>query len=353
MDLVVLAAGKGTRMNSSKPKVLHRVGDYTLLEAVLQSTRRISLNSQIIIVGYKGNAVQKSLSSKKYTFAKQEQQLGTGHALSQAEPVVNSRRVLVLPGDVPLVTPQAIASFIQSATCKNVQVAILTTEVEDPTGYGRIIKSDSDPSKVTSIVEESEATQEQKEIREINTGIYVFNYADQLWPLLQDLQRDNNQGEFYLTDVVKQGMKRGFKTEAVKHDDSEQFLGVNTRKSLVQATEIAKRRKINELLTNGVTVMGPASTFIGQKVEIGTDTIIHSASTVRGETSIGGNCYIGPHTYIVDSKVQNDCTIINSTIVETTVESGSQVGPYTAKVSNNKDLNGGPTKRWSEIIPNN
>ncbi|WP_406677462.1 bifunctional UDP-N-acetylglucosamine diphosphorylase/glucosamine-1-phosphate N-acetyltransferase GlmU [Moorella sp. ACPs] len=322
---VILAAGQGKRMHSRLPKVLHRIAGRSLLEHVLAATREAGIEDNIIVIGHGAGEVKAVLGTEqKYAF--QEQQLGTGHALAQArEAAGEANTVLVLCGDTPLIRPATLTGLLQHHRDTGAAVTILSARIADPTGYGRIIRDGQ--GRVKGIVEERDATPSEKAINEINTGIYCFAAAF-LWPTLAQLKPDNDQGEYYLTDVVALAVDQGLRVETLVAGDAGEVLGVNDRAQLAAAGAVWRRRINAAHMQSGVTIIDPETTYIDVTVTIGRDTIIYPGTFLEGNTIIGAGCCLGPGTTIRDSQVGDGSTITYAVVLESTIGPGCQIGPF-------------------------
>ncbi|HVL68817.1 MAG TPA: bifunctional UDP-N-acetylglucosamine diphosphorylase/glucosamine-1-phosphate N-acetyltransferase GlmU [Vicinamibacterales bacterium] len=328
IHIVVLAAGKGTRMKSDLPKVLHRAGELPLIEHVFRTAGALSPATTTVIVGHQAETVRAALGKRLgLGFALQEPQLGTGHALLQAEPLLAGRAgtVVLLSGDVPLLRADTLVALVDRHRQREAAATVLTAEVDDPHGYGRIVR---DGGRIAAIVEHKDATEEQRRIREINSGIYAFD----LGPLFDALKRigaANAQGEYYLPDLVTIYRSRGLVVETVTARDPMEILGVNSRRELADVTAILKARRNDALMESGVTIVDPATTFIGPDVTIGRDTVIHPGVYLEGRTAIGANCTINSGVRIVDSQIDDDVVINNFCVIcESHVARGARVGPF-------------------------
>lgn len=293
---VVLAAGKGTRMKSNKSKLVHKIYGKELVKRVVETAEKSDIKDIIAVVGYKKEEVQKVLGDTvKYAY--QEEMLGTGHAVLQAEEYLEGRKgkVVVLNGDVPIIRPETIKKLIEKSIKNKEYATVLTAIYNNPTGYGRIIRDDG--GNVKEIVEEKDLSEEQKSNKEINAGIYCFD-IDELLKALKELKPNNAQGELYLTDVVKIMNDKGLKTGAVIVKDNTEILGVNDRMQLELLTKVLKMRINQYHMQNGVTIEDMDNTYIYDDVEIGMDTVIHPNTTIKNDVVIGENCEIGPNAYI-------------------------------------------------------
>lgn len=326
MDCVILAAGKGTRMNSSIPKVLHEINGKPLLEHLLTSISPLRLSRVVAVVGYKEELVRDSLSGWEIDFAVQKEQRGTAHALQQARGKIESDAILVLPGDLPLVKTSSLKGFINFSDNRKVDLVLLTVKRDDPSGYGRIKRSGN--GSVEEIIEEQDATREEKKIKEINAGIYLLANREGLWKALDSIDSANAQGEFYLTDLVKHFNKKGKAVEAFEAEDQEEFLGVNTRKDLAFAADVLNQRKLNSLFEAGVTLIDPKSTIVESRVDIGRDTVIKPFTIIKGETSIGSNSKIGPNAEIIDSEIGKGVELSHAVVKDATVRDNKTIEPF-------------------------
>jgi bifunctional UDP-N-acetylglucosamine pyrophosphorylase / glucosamine-1-phosphate N-acetyltransferase len=329
VHVVVLAAGKGTRMKSTLPKVLHRAGGLPLIEQVFRSADALSPQTITVIVGHQAKGVREGLGERLgLHFALQEPQLGTGHAVLQAEPALRGRTgtVVLLSGDVPLLRAATLGELVRVHAERRASATVLTAVLEDPDGYGRIVRG-ADGS-IEAIVEHRDATPEQRQIAEINSGIYAFDLAP-LFDALRQIGASNAQGEYYLPDLISIYRSRGLGVETVVADDPREILGVNSRKELADVTAVLKTRRNEELMESGVTIVDPATTFVGPDVTIAADTTIHPGVYLEGRTRIGAGCVIHSGVRIVDSTVEDGVTINNfCVIVESHVARGARIGPF-------------------------
>jgi len=322
---VILAAGAGTRMKSDTAKVLHRICGQTLLAYVVDAARKAGSSEIIAVVGRQADQVRESV--KDVTFVMQEEQLGTGHAVMQARPLLEGRdaTVLVLCGDTPLITPQTLKEAYETHVKNGNQVTVVTARVSDPTGYGRIIRGDD--GRIRSIVEHRDATDEQRKIDEINSGIYFFE-APALIKALEGLKNANSQGEYYLTDTVEAILSSQGSAGAYLAGDSSEILGINDRIQLAEAERIMRDRIIRGHMKNGVTFILPETSVIGPNVEIGRDTVIYPGTLLEGSTRIGERCVIGPYSRISDSEICDEVHVMNSVVLESRIDSKSKIGPF-------------------------
>lgn len=326
ISAVILAAGKGVRMHSQLPKVVHRVAGKPIVVHVTEAVRAAGVEKLVLVVGHGRAEVAKLFPTGEVEFAVQEQQLGTGHALMQAmEKVKNDQTIVVLAGDTPLLQAATIKSLLDYHLACGASATVLSTQVQEPYGYGRIVR-DQDGS-LQSIVEEKDASAEEKKIREINSGMYCMQVKD-VSDSLTGLKTNNQQGEYYLTEVLSILKHNGKKVEILQVDAAEDIYGINDRIQLAQAENILRQRKNFLLMTSGVTIVDPNSTFIDIDVSIGNDTIIYPGTIIEGRTSIGSNCRIGPATHITSSIIGNNVTIEHSRLKEAQVGDECTIGPY-------------------------
>lgn len=293
---LVLAAGKGTRMKSEKSKLVHKIYGKELVKRVVETAKKAGVEDIVTVVGYKKEQVQIVLGDTvKYAY--QEEMLGTGHAVMQAEEYLKDKKgkVVILNGDVPILRPETIKKFIQKSINHKEAATVLTAIYNNPTGYGRIIRDIG--GGITGIVEEKDATEEQKKIQEINAGIYCFD-IQALLKALKKIEPNNAQNEYYLTDVVKIMNEEGLKTGAFIVRDNTEILGVNDKVQLELLTKILKLRINQYHMRNGVTIEDINNTYIYDDVEIGTDTVIHPNTTIKNDVIIGKDCEIGPNAYV-------------------------------------------------------
>ena len=329
-----MAAGKGTRMKSNLPKVLHKAAGRTMLGQVWHEVRAAGIDNCVIVVGHGAEQVQASLAGEPgCRFALQMPQLGTGHCVQQALPQIlpQTQAVLILCGDTPLLRAQTINAMYQRYAASQQKDSqplaglLLTTLLDNPHGYGRIVRNND--GSVTAIVEEKDASAEQRQIREINAGAYIFNYAA-LQSALARLDNNNAQGEYYLTDVISLLAADGQRLDTLPAADPLETTGVNDRVQLAAAAAELFRRKTEELMLAGVTIINPVSCCIEMDVQVGADTIIYPNCQLRGQTSIGSGCVIDSDCLITDSQIGNDCTITKSVLNQATIGDRANIGPF-------------------------
>jgi len=328
VHVVVLAAGKGTRMKSALPKVLHEAAGLPLIEHVLRAADSLHPASTTIVIGHLAAHVRDVLLKRPgLRFALQEPQLGTGHALMQAEAQLRgaSGVVLVLSGDVPLLRAATLRSLIEAHLSHRAVATVLTARVDVPRGYGRIARKDG---RIVAIVEEKDATEAERAIDEINSGVYAFDAAP-LFGALASLRAANAQGEYYLTDLVRLYADRGLTVETVTLDDPREITGVNSRKELADVTAILNHTRNEALMAAGVTLVDPTSAWIGPDVTVGPDTIIHPNVHLEGRTRVGSGCVIHASVRIVDSTLDDGVVVNNFCVItESHIASGARVGPF-------------------------
>ncbi|HEY2435390.1 MAG TPA: bifunctional UDP-N-acetylglucosamine diphosphorylase/glucosamine-1-phosphate N-acetyltransferase GlmU [Vicinamibacterales bacterium] len=328
IHLVILAAGRGTRMKSGMPKVLHRAGELRLVEHVLRAAASLQARTTAIVVGHMADQVRGAVAERPgLQFATQEPQLGTGHALLQAEPCLAGKTgtVVLLSGDVPLLRPATLQDLVAAHAKSQAAATVLTARVADPTGYGRILRRDG---RIAAIVEHKDATPDERAIGEINSGIYAFA-LEPLFDALRSVGATNAQGEYYLPDLVRIYRERGLRVETVQLEDSREILGVNSRKELAEVTAILRTRKNDELMAAGVSIVDPASAWIGPDVEIGRDTVIHPNVHLEGTTRIGERCVLNAGVRVVSSTVDDGAVINNFCVIrDSHIRAGAEVGPF-------------------------
>jgi bifunctional UDP-N-acetylglucosamine pyrophosphorylase/glucosamine-1-phosphate N-acetyltransferase len=315
-------------MKSQLPKVLHPVAGRPMLEHVLDAAAAVAPATVTVIVGHGGAAVKDRLAGRQgLTFAVQEPQLGTAHALQQAEPFLAGKTgtVILLSGDVPRLQGRTLEKLLQTHVAATAAATVVTASVERPYGYGRIVRVDG---QVARIVEERDASPAERQIREINSGIYAFDLPP-LFDALRGIASQNAQGEFYLTDLVGIYRRRKLPVETLLVDDPEEIRGINSRTELAEVGTLVRQKKNEELMAAGVTLVDPATTYIDPRAEIGVDTVIHPGVVIEGPTRIGRACEIQAHVRIADAEI-GDHVNINSfcVIVESRIASGAAVGPF-------------------------
>lgn len=326
INAVILAAGEGTRMKSKMPKVLHEVMGRPMVKRVVDTAKDLEAKNICVVTGHMSETVQEALKDEGVSFAVQEKQLGTGHAVMQAEEYINENEdVLILYGDTPLIKAETLKKLIEYHRSENNGVSIISAIVEDSVGYGHIIR-DKDGNFVKN-VEYKDATPEEKLVKEINSGIYCFK-GSSLKKALKLITNDNAQGEYYLPDALEIILKSGEKVNAMTIGDVTEFFGVNNRVQLAQANKIMQKRINEKHMLNGVTIIDPTDTYIADDVEIGMDTIIYPGCVLEGKTVIGDDCKIGPDTRLTDMTLASNVTIQYTVAMESEIGSGTKVGPF-------------------------
>lgn len=325
---LVLAAGKGTRMRSRMCKVVHPVAGRPMIHYVVESLLDANVNDICVVVGHDGEAVRDSLVSYTVEFVEQEPQLGTAHAVAAARSVMEhcSGSVLILCGDVPLIRPQTITALLKFHHETMSRLTVVTTRVDDPGGYGRIIRHNNG-ELVTKIVEERDAEPEEKTVKEINTGMYVVS-AHLLYALIDAVRPNNSQGEYYLTDIVEEAVKRGVSVHPFVLERPEEALGINRRSELARASRIVWDEVRERLMDSGVTLVDPCTTYVDDTVEVGSDTIIYPCTIVRGKTVIGKDCIVESGVHIFDSVLGDRVSVLQgSRLNKVVVRDGASIGP--------------------------
>ena len=331
LHLVILAAGKGTRMKSDKAKVLHKVFYAPMLHHVLDAVAPLQAAKTIVIVGHQRQAVEETVSTYPVTLAVQEEQLGTGHAVLCAEAMVDSDEgcVMILCGDTPLIRPETLQAMLQDHRDKKATVTVMTTILDNPTHYGRIV-SDSDGS-VLAIVEEKDASAEEKKIQEINAGIYCIDTGF-LFSHLKNIGTNNSQGEVYLTDIVTQAVNENISVQKFINPAAADVLGVNSRLELSQAHHELQLRRNDELMAGGVTMISPETIQVSPESCIGQDGRLHPGVEIRGSSKIGPGCDICAGAILDSVTLGKNCTIgPYSCLNNCELSDGESVAPHSHK----------------------
>ena len=330
LDALILAAGLGTRMRSDLIKILHEAAGKAIIEYVVETARSLTDTPPLVVVGHQQDRVR-ARCGDAVEYCVQEQQLGTGHAVMRAEAALRARgiegsRLLLLSGDVPLITRHTLARLIEEHDRQSNLVTVLTMKPGDPAEYGRIVRDHEE--RIVGIVEARDATSEQKAIREVNSGTYVFDTRFVL-EALHRTSTDNAQGEYYLTDVVAAAASAGFRAGAVAVDDPIEVLGINSRSELAMIEQELNRRTVERLMHDGVTFRNPNSVLIDDGVEIGRDSIVYPFVCIEGATRIGAGCVIGPSSQLRDCQVGDRVNIRAGTVAEgATIGDDCSVGPH-------------------------
>ena len=323
---VIMAAGMGTRMKSQTPKVLHQVCGKPLAKWVIDVSQKAGAKQVVTVVGHKAEMVKNTLGDV-CEYALQAEQKGTGHAVMQAAEQIEKAGgiAVILNGDIPLITPETIQNAVLEHTAKQNSATVITAVLEDAAGYGRIIRNAD--GQVQKIVEHKDATWEERQVREINSGMYVFDSADLLFAL-KALKPNNAQGEYYLTDTLEILLKAGKNVGAYTVADQDEIRGINDRFQLAEAEKIMQKRIYTRHMKNGVTFVLPETSLIEDDVQIGADTIIEPNVILRKGTIIGRSCFVGSGTQITNSEVADNVDIACSVMVDAYVGEGTHVGPF-------------------------
>ena len=325
--VVILAAGQGTRMCSKLPKVLHEVGGVSMLGHTIATAEQLGADKTIVVYGHGGEQVQQAINSNAIVWVEQATQLGTGHAVQQAQPYFSDSQdeiILVLYADVPLVKAQTLQELL--AAQKSAAMAILSTRLEDPSGYGRIVRDNN--GSVVKITEEKDADEEIRKISEINTGILCAS-SQQLSRWLADIKNDNKQNEYYLTDCVGLAVGDNHKVEAIVCTDSSEVMGVNSRMHLAEAEKIYQQRQRNELMAEGVTLRDPGSVYMEGHIQVSQDIVIEPNVILRGEIQLGENVTISANCVLTDCIIAAGTTIHPNTVIEgAVIGENCEIGPF-------------------------
>lgn len=329
VTVVILAAGQGTRMKSNKAKVLHEAGGDTLLNHVLRAAGEIAAAEHtFIVVGHQAEQVKASVTRPGIRFAEQQEQRGTGHALLCARETGadGPGMLLVLNGDGPLIRPQTLSALLELQQTRGEGGCVVTTELEDPTGYGRVKRTGL--GHIGAIVEQKAANEEELKIREINTGVYLFN-ADAFWAHAAEMRPNEASNEIYLTDMVEILTRNGYPVSPFLVADETELLGINTRTELAVADGILRRRKNNELMVSGVTIENPESVLIDIDVTVGVDSLIGAGAQLRGKTQVGSGCRIGAGSILRDCVIEDGVEIFPYVVAQDTrIGERAFVGPF-------------------------
>ena len=336
-SIAILAAGLGTRMKSNLAKVLHRAGGFALVEHAIRAARSVAEPSDIVaIIGHQADAVKKVIEPYGVGSALQTEQRGTGHALAMAQPALEAAggRLVVLYGDVPLLSGDTIRRLVNTYDESGKAGVVITCNLDDPTGYGRIVRTED--GTVAAIVEQKAASAEQLAIKEINSGIYCFN-ADLVWKHLSQIGTANPAGEYYLTDIVEILRQYGHGVAPMLIDDFSQILGINNRVELSQVDEILRRRKAHELMIEGVTIERPDSVVIDMDVRVGRDVVIESGVRLLGSTVIGEGAVIGAGSVLTNATIADRVLIGPYTVIsDSEVGEDAHVGPFARLRNHNR-----------------
>ena len=323
---LVLAAGKGTRMRSTLPKVLHKAGGMPMVGQVLRAVKGTGTKREIVVIGFGAAAVKEYLNGAAETVI-QEEQLGTGHAVLQAEGLLTGEKgiLLVTCGDTPLVTTETFEALLTCHRDTAAAATVLTARMPDPAGYGRVIRGAA--GRVAKIVEQKDGSPEELAVNEVNAGIYCFEIP-LLWDLLHQIGNSNAQGEYYLTDIIGLLVEKGETVSALAAPDFRETLGVNSRLQLAEAEKIFRERKLEELMVAGVTLIDPANTYVEMSVAVGRDTVIYPGTVLEGDTVIGENCVVGPFVRMTNVYMGSNNCLQFTYAHDCRIKDGTQVGPF-------------------------
>lgn len=327
---IILAAGEGTRMKSDIPKTLHKVCGKEMIKYVIEAAEDSGIEKNVVILGHGKEKVGNNIKDMNVVTVEQPigdgVPYGTGYAVMAAKSHIDDEdTAVILVGDGPLISKKTLKSFMKHHDENQFAASVMTSIFENPKGYGRIIRNED--SSVMDIVEEKDASEEQRKIKEINTSIYCFN-GKLLKYALSKIDTNNSQGEYYLTDTIKVLNSEGYKVGAWVLEDSNDIKAVNDRVQLAEVTKIMQERINRKLMLSGVTIIDPERTYIEASVAIGNDTVIYPGTFIEGKTSIGSNCTIGPNARIISSTIKNNVSIENSKVIESSIQDGTTVGPF-------------------------
>ena len=323
LAIAILAAGKGTRMVSNLPKVLHRVSGETLLNRIINTSKKLNPDKIFVVIGHKSDLVKESLlKDNNVEIVLQEPQLGTGHAVQVLSKELNDFKgnLLILNGDVPLIRAKSLKELLKLHSSRDADVSIITTEKENPFGYGRVFKKDN---FIEKIIEEKDCSLHEKQNKLINAGIYCFNW-EKLSKIINELKTNNKQKEFYITATIS------LLDKAISYEilDEEEIQGVNNRVNLAKCEKILQRRIKTKHMLNGVTFINPESSSVSEESEIGIDVIIEANSHIRGASKVSDNCVIGPNTFLENTSIKKNSNIVNTTIFNSKIMENVNIGPY-------------------------
>ncbi len=330
LAIVIMAAGKGTRLKSRRPKVLHQIGGRALLEHVIAAAAQVVEPKDIyVVIGHEAEQVRAAVQGTGVRFVLQAEQRGTGHAIQTVRPEVTGyENLLVLSGDAPLITPETIVGLRDFHFAENAAMTILTARPANPTGYGRVLRRAESQPDVTAIVEQKALTPEQLSAPEINSGIYAFR-TEPLFRHIGELSTNNAHGEYYLTDVAALLVKDGERVIALETPDIHQVLGANTIAEMMDLDAAMRMRKARELMAAGVTIFRPETSVIDGSVSVGPDTILEPFVQLLGHTQVGSGCRIRSYSVLEDATLNDDVLVRHGTIItSSTVAKGALLGPY-------------------------
>jgi len=324
--VIIMAAGKGKRMKSNLPKVLHNLAGKPILNYALDTVDKLEAKRKILIVGYKGDKIRE-LIGDKIEYIEQKKQLGTAHAVLQTKRLLSDFKgdVLILSGDVPFLSVKTLKKLLKYHQANNFYCTLVSTTLKNPKGYGRIIRDKK--GEIKGIIEEVDLSADKKKITEVNSGIYCFN-KDKLFQALEKIAPDNKQGEYYLTDSVEILLREGLTVGNIIVKNYSEILGINSRLDLTDASQKVYQKTLQDLMLQGVTIVDPNSTFIEQGVKIGQDTIIYPFTIIEKDTKIESGSLIGPYSHLIDADIGKGVRVWASIIESSTVKEGANIGPY-------------------------
>lgn len=326
LKAIILAGGKGTRMNSDLPKVLHKIYDKSMIDYIYNACTGAGYNDIYIIVGHKAETVMEHVKYDNVTFCLQKEQLGTGHAVMQASDYIQDDDIIfVINGDQPLISAETIKSLTTFVVEGNYGGAVLSATIDNPGSLGRVIRDNK--GNLARIVERKDCLESEERVKEVNIGVYCFK-GDLLKDALTKLDDNNAQNEYYITDIPVHIMKKGYKFGVYPLSDISEFQGINSREELSIATSTLLNSCRKRHMDNGVTLIDPNNTYISLEAEIGKDTIIYPGTHIQGKTIIGSNCTIGPNSFIVNSTIGDKTTVEFSKLEDTTIGTNTKVGPF-------------------------
>jgi bifunctional UDP-N-acetylglucosamine pyrophosphorylase/glucosamine-1-phosphate N-acetyltransferase len=323
--VVILAAGQGTRMKSDLPKVLHSLLGKPMATYAIEAARQITNRQPLLVIGHAADQVRQTLGNQA-DYVIQEPQLGTGHAVMQAEPLLSGKSdlILVTYADMPLLTVESLTNLVELAQLHADPITMLTVTTNETRGFGRILRNTQ--GQVSGVVEEAQASAEQLKIHELNPGVYCFR-AGWLWQALKRIHL-SPKGEYYLTDLVGLAVVDGYEVHTLPVEDPDEVIGINTRLHLAQAEAILRQRINNHWMLAGVTMIDPGSTYIEPGVTLGQDTILWPGTYLHGSTQVGTGCVIGPNTIIKDSVIGDHCRLLSSMLESAVLEDNVEMGPF-------------------------
>lgn len=347
VTVVVLAAGEGTRMKSSLPKVLHPLCGRPMLLILLDTLKKLRVDRTLVVAGYQADQVREAVGASAEVVL-QKERLGTGHAVIMASKAFTpeDENILVLVGDAPLITEATLKGFIDRFVLTGASAAVLTMQLENPAGYGRVVRGAD--GEITRIVEERDATEAVKLISEVNTSIYLFKRSD-LMDCLDELDNKNRKKEYYLTDVVEKLLKKSLPVTTMQAGEAVEAMGINTRAQLAEADRVMRMRVNRAFMEEGVTITDPAQTYIDVGVAIGRDSVIQPFTFIGGATRIGEECVIGPFARITDSTLGDRVEVRESVVRESAIDNGASVGPYASLRPGTRLMSGAKAGTFVEL----